>query len=457
MLYTAISSGTSAALPIRHVGHSFKVFAVAFSQYRPHRTLAGELSSLNNLLLATKRLALGVRSHNSRPTGRTAFSTSASVSQLGARTERTTTVIVGPLPLEMDDSRLSRVFLACGAIVHVRVRRDPKTGASLGYGYIKFASHQSVDRALELDGRVIDGQLVHVRSIVKHLDEVHVRGLSLDVTEEELKTLFKPWGEIIRVAIRSTTDGHSDRQVHGFVQFASPNSAKKALEASGMKLRGETIRVTQREPRSRSVITQAGHGETRPSKTVLTEGLPPQVNDEWLKTYFGNCGEVTYARVQRDFSTPGSSSTGNSLGYGYVVFSSPSSVVDALKLNNRSIDGHPLRIQRAPDPSFSPEVWSYLNPSDDDAVQPTASIWIHCLPRDVDDDRLRREFERFGKVVDAHTPKGLYALQNPGSGLGWVTFASQKSAHEAVKYNMKMTIDGFTVKIKRSKYASHRK
>ncbi|KZV63234.1 hypothetical protein PENSPDRAFT_564850, partial [Peniophora sp. CONT] len=62
------------------------------------------------------------------------------------------TIVVSPLAPDVDDQRLKVMFLGCGEIRRLGVRRDLKTGDSLGYGWVTFNSLDAVDKALDLDG-----------------------------------------------------------------------------------------------------------------------------------------------------------------------------------------------------------------------------------------------------------------------------------------------------------------
>ncbi|VDB86772.1 unnamed protein product [Peniophora sp. CBMAI 1063] len=264
--------------------------------------------------------------------------------------------MLGPLPHDLDEAGLSSFLSACGDIVHVRIRRHARTGASLRYGYATFSSRQSVDEALKLGGKVMDGQPVSVRALVRHVDEVHVRGLSWDVNEEELKRVFEHCGKVVRATIRSTKHGRVKRDFHGFVQFESPKSASKAFaDMSGTKLHGRSLTVTLSMPRSTHVLNSAKQGDDRAPTAVMIKHLPPQVDDDWLRTTFEGCGEIVMARVQRHFRTADSPGTGNSLGFGYINFASPASAENALQMHGLNVAGHTLHIETTPGLAYSSE------------------------------------------------------------------------------------------------------
>ncbi len=77
---------------------------------------------------------------------------------------------------------------------------------------------------------------------------MYIGNLAFTVTEDDLKDLFTPYGEIVGVNI--ITDEFS-RQPKGFAFIEMPNNseADKAIKAlNGSELKGKNIKVNQAEP-----------------------------------------------------------------------------------------------------------------------------------------------------------------------------------------------------------------
>ena len=53
-------------------------------------------------------------------------------------------------------------LVQCGAISSVRIVRDAATGIGKGFGYVNFASEDSVEIALTLNGSELDGRQIRV-------------------------------------------------------------------------------------------------------------------------------------------------------------------------------------------------------------------------------------------------------------------------------------------------------
>lgn len=62
----------------------------------------------------------------------------------------TTSLYVGDLDLNVNDSQLYDLFNQVGQVVSVRVCRDLATRRSLGYGYVNFTNPQDAARALDV-------------------------------------------------------------------------------------------------------------------------------------------------------------------------------------------------------------------------------------------------------------------------------------------------------------------
>lgn len=84
--------------------------------------------------------------------------------------------------------------------------------------------------------------------------KLFVGNLSFETTDEELKKLFAPYGEIeSAVVIVDRRSGKS--KGYGFVQMVESKDAAKALEISGQEFMGRDIVVTEAE--------SPGEGESR--------------------------------------------------------------------------------------------------------------------------------------------------------------------------------------------------
>lgn len=80
--------------------------------------------------------------------------------KLGERPEMCRTVGVFNLAWSVDEAALRKEFGECGDVFSARI--VTRNGRSQGYGYVEFASMDSVDKAIELTGRRVKGRPIRV-------------------------------------------------------------------------------------------------------------------------------------------------------------------------------------------------------------------------------------------------------------------------------------------------------
>ena len=69
---------------------------------------------------------------------------------------------VGNFPYSVDESQLREMFSAYGEIQDIALIKDRETGRSKGFAFITFASQQAAEKALELNGKDVDGRALKV-------------------------------------------------------------------------------------------------------------------------------------------------------------------------------------------------------------------------------------------------------------------------------------------------------
>jgi RNA recognition motif-containing protein len=79
---------------------------------------------------------------------------------------------------------------------------------------------------------------------------IYVGSLSYNVTEEDLKQAFEPFGEV--ESARIIKDMYSGRSKgFGFVEMPGKSEAQSAIESlNGKELKGRTVKVNEARPRS---------------------------------------------------------------------------------------------------------------------------------------------------------------------------------------------------------------
>ncbi len=95
---------------------------------------------------------------------------------------------------------------------------------------------------------------------------IYVGNLSFNVTEQDLRQAFEPFGKI--ASINLITDKYSGQSKgFGFIEMPEESEAKAAIQGlNGKELKGRTINVNEARPRTeggRSGMSRRGGGGRR--------------------------------------------------------------------------------------------------------------------------------------------------------------------------------------------------
>ncbi|KAK4504853.1 hypothetical protein PRZ48_002816 [Zasmidium cellare] len=172
------------------------------------------------------------------------------------------TVFVQQLAARLRTKKLKEFFEnGAGPVVEAQIVKDRVSGRSKGVGYVEFRSEESVQKAIALTGQKLESIPVIVQLTEAEKNRVaktseggatqsngvpfhrlYVGNIHFSITEDDLKDVFEPFGELEFVQLQKEEQGRS--KGYGFVQFVDPTQAKEALEKmNGFDLAGRPIRV----------------------------------------------------------------------------------------------------------------------------------------------------------------------------------------------------------------------
>ncbi|KAK8699974.1 hypothetical protein V6N13_018381 [Hibiscus sabdariffa] len=174
------------------------------------------------------------------------------------------TVFVYQISLKANERDVYEFFSRAGKVRDVRLIMDRNSRRSKGVGYVEFYDVMSVPMAIALSGQPLLGQPVMVKpseaekNLVQPTTSVaagqtgqfaaggrrlYVGNLHFNITEEQLRQVFEPFGTVELVQLPPDETGHC--KGFGFVQFGRLEDAKNALNLNGqLEIGGRVIKVS---------------------------------------------------------------------------------------------------------------------------------------------------------------------------------------------------------------------
>ncbi|CCC68698.1 hypothetical protein NCAS_0B06140 [Naumovozyma castellii] len=201
-----------------------------------------------------------------------------------------------------------------------------------------------------------------------------------------------------------------------------PESADPVSEAPAA---GEQSAENQE---SSVVPASATQGGRETSDRVLYVGnLDKSINEDLLKQYFQVGGQITDVKIMVDKKN-------NNVNYAFIEYLKSHDANVALQtLNGIQIEGKTVRIN-----------WAFQSQQTTNSDD-TFNLFVGDLNVDVDDETLSHAFDQFPSYVQAHV---MWDMQTGRSrGYGFVSFADQEQAQEAMNVMQGMPINGRAVRI----------
>jgi len=85
-------------------------------------------------------------------------------------------LFIGSLPWSVTSDQLRELFASYGEITDAVVISDRDTGRSKGFGFVTFATEESAQKALEMDGKEVEGRTIVVNVAKPRVDRGGFRG-----------------------------------------------------------------------------------------------------------------------------------------------------------------------------------------------------------------------------------------------------------------------------------------
>ncbi|KAM1113743.1 hypothetical protein ACFX1Q_046435 [Malus domestica] len=332
-------------------------------------------------------------------------------------------VFVKNLNPEITSTHLQDMFREFGTILSCKVAEI--NGKSKGFGFVQFEKEESAMAAVNaLNDTIIKGKKLYVSKFVKKSERIpaqdeskftnlFVKNLDEHVTEDLLREMFSQYGSVHSLVIMKDEKGKS--KGFGFVNFESPEEAKKAVEGMNGALLGSKHlfvgRAQRKAERERLLKCKEemlnSQIEKLESMNLYVKNLAESVDDSKLGEHFSAFGKILSAKVMRD-------GNGMSRGFGFVCFSTLQEAAKARSnLNGAMFEGRKLYVAVAqrkedrckalqdyctlqlPQRSLQSPNWPALHPVQYSVSPRPPTVPLLCPPV---------MHQSFGTNVDAHYP-----------------------------------------------------
>lgn len=187
------------------------------------------------------------------------------------------------MPVKAREREIYEFFLPAGKVRDVRLITDRNSRKSKGLGYVEFYEMSAVDRAITLSGTPFMGKIVNVQPTQAEKNRaaassqgplrLYVGNLHVNVTEDELRKIFEPYGELDFVSIQKDLESARSRG-YGFIQFRKTEDGKRAMaQVNGHELMGKQLRLNAvTESGTKSSSGSEMSGGTLPLNDLDDEG-----------------------------------------------------------------------------------------------------------------------------------------------------------------------------------------
>ncbi|UJR22804.1 hypothetical protein I4U23_025835 [Adineta vaga] len=335
---------------------------------------------------------------------------------------------VGDLHPDVTEAMLFDKFASAGPVLSIRVCRDMITRRSLGYAYVNFQQPADAERALDtMNFDVLRGRPLRIMWSQRDpalrksgVGNVFIKNLDKNIDNKSLYDTFSAFGNILSCKIMTDEAGQS--KGFGFVHFETQEAADNAInKVNGMLLADKKVFVGRFMSRNQ----RTDFAGPRKFTNIFIKNFGDTLDEEKLRELFSKHGKILSFKIEND-------ENGHSKGFGFCSFENPEEAEEAVQnLNGFTIGDKQLYVGRFQKKN---ERLSEIKRKKDAQRQERmnkyqgVNLYIKNLDDTIDDERLRKEFSKFGTITSAK----IMSENGRSRGFGFVCFSAPDEATKAV-------------------------
>jgi RNA recognition motif-containing protein len=167
------------------------------------------------------------------------------------------------------------------------------------------------------------------------LRKLFIGGLTVNTGEDELKTFYGKWGDIVDVVVMK--DGQTKRsRGFGFITYAKSGSVDEAMKHRPHTIDGKQVDPKRAVPREKSGIPEAQVSV----KKLFVSGVKESHTVEQFKDYFSKFGTVEEVDIIED------KTSGKRRGFAFITFDDFDPVDKLSLLRSHEIGGHRCDVKK---------------------------------------------------------------------------------------------------------------